>query len=90
MAQFPRRGRVVSELSDPLIREVICSPYRIVYRIDEQNQIIYIFESGIRPEAIHRCEGRGHVLSSCPFPRRFVFATNHPLRRAPVSSSSRS
>jgi toxin ParE1/3/4 len=33
---------MVPEENDPLIREVICSPYRIVYRIDEQNQTIYI------------------------------------------------
>jgi len=43
VAQFPRRGRMVPELNDPLIREAICNPYRIVYRIDEPNQIIYIF-----------------------------------------------
>ena len=39
---FLEAGRMVPELSDPLIREVICSPYRIVYRMDEQNQTIYI------------------------------------------------
>ena len=33
---------MVPELGDTLIREAICSPYRIVYRIDEPNQIIYI------------------------------------------------
>ena len=42
VAEFPRSGRMVPELSDPLIREVICNPYRIVYRMDEQNQTIYI------------------------------------------------
>jgi toxin ParE1/3/4 len=42
VAEFPRRGRMVPEENDPLIREVICSPYRIAYRIDEQNQTIYI------------------------------------------------
>jgi toxin ParE1/3/4 len=42
VTEFPRRGRMVPEQSDPLIREVICSPYRIVYKLDEQNQIIYV------------------------------------------------
>ena len=42
VAEFPRKGRVVPEENDPLIREVICSPYRIVYRIDEQNQMLNI------------------------------------------------
>lgn len=40
--EFPQRGRVVPEINDPLIHEVICSPYRIVYKIDEPNQIIYL------------------------------------------------
>ena len=42
VTEFPQRGRTVPELNDPLIREVICSPYLIVYKIDEPNQIIYI------------------------------------------------
>jgi toxin ParE1/3/4 len=42
VAEFPTKGRVVPELSDPLIREAICSLYRIVYRIDEPNKVIYI------------------------------------------------
>jgi toxin ParE1/3/4 len=39
---FPQSGRIVAEINDPLIREVICSPYRIVYKINEPDQIIYI------------------------------------------------
>ena len=42
VAEFPRTGRMVPEENDPLVREVICNPYRIVYKIQEQDQIIYI------------------------------------------------
>ena len=30
---FPESGRVVPERSDPAIREIVVSPYRIVYRL---------------------------------------------------------
>jgi len=30
---FPESGRVVPERNDPMIREVIVSPYRVVYRL---------------------------------------------------------
>jgi plasmid stabilization system protein ParE len=33
LAVFPRSGRIVPELNDPDIREVILGNYRIVYRI---------------------------------------------------------
>lgn len=33
LQQFPQSGRAVPEYSDPAIREVILSPYRIVYRV---------------------------------------------------------
>jgi toxin ParE1/3/4 len=33
IAAFPRSGRVVPEVLDPELREVIEGPYRIVYRI---------------------------------------------------------
>jgi plasmid stabilization system protein ParE len=32
LKQFPDSGRVVPELDDPHIREIVRSPYRIVYR----------------------------------------------------------
>ena len=35
LALFPESGRVVPELSNPSIREVILRPYRIVYRLKE-------------------------------------------------------
>jgi len=41
----PDMGRIVPELSDPNIRELIHKNYRIVYRhIDEEIQILTVFE----------------------------------------------
>ena len=41
----PDMGRIVSELSDPSIREIITKNYRVVYRhIDEEIQILTVFE----------------------------------------------
>jgi toxin ParE1/3/4 len=33
LQDFPRSGRAVPEYGDPQIREVILTPYRIIYRI---------------------------------------------------------
>jgi toxin ParE1/3/4 len=33
LADFPNSGRVVPELKDPAIREIIFGNYRIVYRV---------------------------------------------------------
>ncbi len=33
LIQFPKSGRVVSEIKDPLVREVILGSYRIIYRV---------------------------------------------------------
>jgi plasmid stabilization system protein ParE len=33
LERFPRSGRIVPELSDPQLREIIEPPYRIVYRV---------------------------------------------------------
>lgn len=40
LGSFPLSGRVVLEFGDPLIRELILKPYRIVYRIDEKAKIV--------------------------------------------------
>lgn len=43
LSQFPQSGRVVPEIEDPAIREVIHGSYRIVYRvIQEQAHILTI------------------------------------------------
>ena len=33
LAPFPESGRAVPEFEDPLVREVVYPPYRIVYRL---------------------------------------------------------
>ena len=43
LEQFPRSGRIVPELADPQLREIIESPYRIVYRVlDEGVEILTV------------------------------------------------
>jgi toxin ParE1/3/4 len=40
MAVFPQSGRLVPEKKDPLIRETLVGSYRIIYRVDEAQQIV--------------------------------------------------
>lgn len=42
LAEFPESGRIVPELGDPNIREVIRKPCRIVYRIRRRKHTIEI------------------------------------------------
>jgi len=39
LQDFPQSGRAVPEYSDPAIREVVLRPYRIVYRIVNEQEI---------------------------------------------------
>jgi len=39
LVPFPESGRAVPEFDDPLIREVVHRPYRIVYRLVGDDQI---------------------------------------------------
>ena len=39
LAIFPESGRAVPEFEDPLVREVVHRPYRIVYRVVGVDQI---------------------------------------------------
>lgn len=34
LADFPEMGRVVPELADPCIREIVVRSYRVIYRVD--------------------------------------------------------
>ena len=34
LSEFPKSGRIVPELNDPVIREVILGNYRLVYRFE--------------------------------------------------------
>ena len=44
LIQFPRMGRIVPELDEPNIRELILRNYRIIYRILEKKiQIVRLF-----------------------------------------------
>ena len=54
LEQFPRSGRIVPELSDPQLREIIEAPYRIVYRVhDETVEILTVFRaSRLLPSAL--------------------------------------
>ncbi|MBT8451688.1 MAG: type II toxin-antitoxin system RelE/ParE family toxin [Deltaproteobacteria bacterium] len=46
LEHFPRSGRTVPELSDPQLREIIESPYRIVYRVrNETVEILTVFRA---------------------------------------------
>ena len=37
--EFPEAGRIVPEIADPRIREIIVRPYRIVYRLVGDDEI---------------------------------------------------
>ena len=39
---FPRTGRIVPEFRDERLREIILSPYRIVFEIDDGEKIVAI------------------------------------------------
>jgi plasmid stabilization system protein ParE len=42
LAQFPQIGRIVPEENDETIREIIFRPYRIIYKVLAEKQIIGI------------------------------------------------
>lgn len=42
LTAFPESGRVVPEFNDPMIREVIRKPCRIVYRVKTHKKLIEI------------------------------------------------
>lgn len=49
----PHAGRIVPELDDPAIREVLLGAYRIVYRVhDRRVEVLAIFEGHRRLPAI--------------------------------------
>ncbi|MBN2541491.1 type II toxin-antitoxin system RelE/ParE family toxin [bacterium] len=39
ISMFPRKGRIVPEINDLKIREIIIYSYRLVYKISNQNDI---------------------------------------------------
>ena len=42
LAQFPEMGRVVPEFDDVNLRELVRSPYRIVYRVNHERQLVEV------------------------------------------------
>jgi len=53
VATFPERGRVVPEIGDPAVREIIHGSYRIIYEISPDRQTVYAlrFWHGARGES---------------------------------------
>ena len=55
IADFPKSGRVVPEIHDPGIREVILGSYRLVYRLkDDQIELLTLFHGArlLKPERL--------------------------------------
>ena len=42
LAGFPRIGRKVPEYQNDLIREVILTPYRLIYEVDDDGSVISV------------------------------------------------
>ena len=42
LATLPERGRLVPEFDDDLTREIIYDPYRIVYRFDAKQKVVFV------------------------------------------------
>lgn len=42
LQEHPESGRMVPERRDPLIRELLFRPYRIVYRLDHERKLVEI------------------------------------------------
>ncbi len=52
LATFPERGRVVPEMDEPAVREIIHGSYRIIYEIFPNQNVVYVlrFWHGARGE----------------------------------------
>lgn len=44
ISQFPFSGRIVPEKKMKIIREIIFSPYRLVYELNVEDEIIYVIK----------------------------------------------
>ena len=42
IAAFPRLGRIVPEFGNPQIREIISQSYRVIYKFDEEGDLVAI------------------------------------------------
>lgn len=57
LAELSERGRIVPELGDPSLRELLVNPYRLLYEVDEREVCIVGFlhqrqDFGSRPEGV--------------------------------------
>jgi toxin ParE1/3/4 len=52
LATFPERGRIVPEIGEPVVREIILGSYRIIYEIFTEQNAVYVlrFWHGARGE----------------------------------------
>ena len=57
LATLSERGRVVPELQDPVIRELVVFRYRLIYRVDSDRVTILAFIHGARDFDRWRQEG---------------------------------
>src|SRR5271166_1712746 len=48
VAAFPRLGRIVPEFGNPQIREIISQSYRIIYKFDEEGDLVGHTDSALR------------------------------------------
>jgi toxin ParE1/3/4 len=65
---MPRVGRIVPELSDPKLREIIRGNYRIVYRIRDEPRLIEVWRVWHGARGAPRLTSPGQTdngLSSC-------------------------
>jgi plasmid stabilization system protein ParE len=60
LSDAPELGRIVPEIGDAAIREIIVSSYRIVYRVDHEHRVIEVirFWHAARgtPEFVNRAD----------------------------------
>lgn len=42
LVEFPEMGRTVPEFKDPIIREIIRKPCRVVYRLEKDEELVEI------------------------------------------------
>jgi toxin ParE1/3/4 len=48
LRRFPKRGRIVPELNDETVRELIVKSYRLIYEIEPDRTVILAFLHGAR------------------------------------------
>lgn len=54
LEQFPMMGRVVPEIGNQTVREIVLRPYRIIYRVSEPHEVVAVIRiwHGARGEPI--------------------------------------